>query len=145
MKSLNGAKIRGMILRYFLLALGTVIFTLPMIYMISTSLRPNGALYEYPPRFFPKWEALTLENYGYILNQSKFYVNFLNSAFVSLSTITLAAAVSSAMAFVLGKFKLKVNKLIFGFINFRERTKSLWSKCESVYYNSSARTYDKWI
>ncbi len=105
-----------MILRYFLLALGTVIFTLPMIYMISTSLRPNGALYEYPPRFFPKWEALTLENYGYILNQSKFYVNFLNSAFVSLSTITLAAAVSSAMAFVLGKFKLKANKLIFGFI-----------------------------
>ena len=93
MKSLNGVKIRGMILRYFLLALGTVIFTLPMIYMISTSLRPNGALYEYPPRFFPKWEALTLENYGYILNQSKFYVNFLNSAFVSLSTITLAAAV----------------------------------------------------
>ena len=116
MKSLNGVKIRGMILRYFLLALGTVIFTLPMIYMISTSLRPNGALYEYPPRFFPKWEALTLENYGYILNQSKFYVNFLNSAFVSLSTITLAAAVSSAMAFVLGKFRLKVNKLIFGFI-----------------------------
>ena len=94
MMSLNGARIRGMILRYLLLALGTVIFTLPMIYMISTSLRPNGALYEYPPRFFPKWEALTLENYGYILNQSKFYVNFLNSVFVSLSTITLAAAVS---------------------------------------------------
>ena len=82
MKSLNGAKIRGMILRYFLLALGTVIFTLPMIYMISTSLRPNGALYEYPPRFFPKWEALTIENYSYILHQSKFYVNFLNSVFV---------------------------------------------------------------
>ena len=79
MKSLNGARIRGMVLRYLLLALGTVIFTLPMIYMISTSLRPNGALYEYPPRFFPKWEALTLENYGFILNQSKFYVNFLNS------------------------------------------------------------------
>ena len=99
MKSINRAKIHGLIFRYFLLALGTVVFALPMIYMISTSLRPNGALYEYPPRFFPRWEALTLENYGYILSQSKFHVNFLNSAFVSLSTIILAAAVSSAMAF----------------------------------------------
>jgi len=84
--------------------------------MISTSLRPNGALYEYPPRFFPKWEALTLENYQYILSQSKFYLNFMNSAFVSLSSVVLAAAVSSAMAFVMGKFHFKGKKLIFGFI-----------------------------
>ena len=91
-------------------------FTLPMIYMISTSLRPNGALYEYPPRFFPKWEALTLENYDYILHQSKFYLNFLNSVVVSLSTVALAAAVSSAMAFVLGKFKSRATQLLFGFI-----------------------------
>lgn len=109
-------KNRSKIIRYFLLALGTVIFTLPMIYMISTSVRPNGALYEYPPRFFPKWEAFTLENYEYILHQSKFYLNFLNSAVVSLSTVVLAAAVSSAMAFVLGKFRLKAGKIIFGFI-----------------------------
>lgn len=109
-------KIRSKLIRYLLLALGTVVFTLPMIYMISTSLRPNGALYEYPPRFFPKWEAFTLENYAYILNQSKFYLNFLNSVLVSVSTVGLAAVVSSAMAFVLGKFKFKANKIIFAFI-----------------------------
>ncbi len=109
-------KIRGSILRYLLLALGTVICTLPMIYMISTSLRPNGALYEYPPRFFPKWEALTIENYVYILNQSKFYKNFLNSALVSLASVGLAAFVSSAMAFVMGKYSFKGKKLLFGFI-----------------------------
>lgn len=116
MKSRNAAKIRGLLIRYLLLAVGTVIFTLPMIYMISTSLRPNGALYEYPPRFFPKWEALTLENYDYILHQSKFYLNFLNSVIVSVSTIVLAAVISSAMAFVLGKFKSRPTKLLFGFI-----------------------------
>ncbi len=87
-----------------------------MIYMISTSLRPNGALYEYPPRFFPRPENVTLENYGYILSQSKFYLNFLNSVFVSLSTIAIAAAVSSAMAFVLAKFPSKLTRVIFGFI-----------------------------
>ena len=109
-------KLRANFLRYLLLAIGTVVCTLPMIYMISTSLRPNGALYEYPPRFFPKWEALTLENYQYILSQSKVYLNFLNSVFVSLSSVVLAALVSSAMAFVMGKFHFRGKRLLFGFI-----------------------------
>lgn len=116
---MNGKHLRGLranILRYLALAAGTVICTLPMVYMISTSLRPNGALYEYPPRFFPKWEALTLENYGYILLQSKFYLNFLNSVFVSLASVLLAAVASSAMAFVIGKFRFRGKKLLFGFI-----------------------------
>ncbi len=116
MKTKNAAAIRSAVIRYLLLAVGTVIFTLPMIYMVSTSLRPNGALYEYPPRFFPKWEALTIENYDYIVRQSKFYLNFLNSVFVSVSTIVLAAAVGSAMAFVLGKFKSRLTKTLFAFI-----------------------------
>ena len=116
MKSKSLRRLRANILRYLLLAAGTVICVLPMVYMISTSLRPNGALYEYPPRFFPRWEALTLENYEYILSQSKFYLNFLNSVFVSLSSVALAAAVSSAMAFVMGKFHFRGKKLLFGFI-----------------------------
>lgn len=116
MKSKSLRRLRANILRYLLLAAGTVICVLPMVYMISTSLRPNGALYEYPPRFFPRWEALTLENYEYILSQSKFYLNFLNSVFVSLSSVALAAAVSSAMAFVMGKFRFRGKKLLFGFI-----------------------------
>lgn len=116
MKSKSLRRLRANILRYLLLAAGTVICVLPMVYMISTSLRPNGALYEYPPRFFPRWEALTLENYEYILSQSKFYLNFLNSVFVSLSSVVLAAAVSSAMAFVMGKFHFRGKKLLFGFI-----------------------------
>lgn len=108
--------LRGKATRYLLLTLGAIVFTLPMVYMLSTSLRPNGALYEYPPRFFPPADALTLENYRYILRQSQFYLNFLNSAFVSLTTIVLAAAVSSAMAFVLGQFKSRASSLLFGFI-----------------------------
>ena len=116
MKKQSFRKLRANFFRYLALAAGTIICTLPMIYMISTSLRPNGALYEYPPRFFPKWEALTIENYQYILSQSKFYLNFLNSVFVSLSSVALAAVVSSAMAFVMGKFHFRGKKLLFGFI-----------------------------
>ena len=44
---------------YALLILGMVIVVLPMVYMVSTSLKPNGALYEYPPKFFPKWKEIS--------------------------------------------------------------------------------------
>lgn len=108
--------LRAKAIRYFLLLAGALISILPMLYMISTSLRPNGALYEYPPRFFPQISALTVENYQYILAQSKFYTNFLNSAFVALTSVGLAAAVSSAMAFVIGRFRFRGKKLLFGFI-----------------------------
>lgn len=39
---------------------------------------------------FPSGKQLTLENYDYILHQSRFYLNFLNSVIVSVSTIALA-------------------------------------------------------
>lgn len=116
MKRNSVRKLRASLIRYILLIVGVVVSTLPMIYMISTSLRPNGALYEYPPRFFPKWEALTMENYNYIISQSKFYVNFLNSVFVSVCSVAIAAFVSAAMAFVIGKFHFRGKKMLFGFI-----------------------------
>lgn len=104
------------ILRYFFLILLSVISLLPMLYMISTALRPNGALYEYPPRFFPPIDKITLQNFRYILSESKFAVNFLNSLVVSLFSVAAAALVSSAMAYVIGLFNFRGKKLIFGFI-----------------------------
>ncbi len=116
MKRNSARKARAALLRYILLLLGVAVSTLPMIYMVSTSLRPNGALYEYPPRFFPRWEALTVENYQYIITQSKFYLNFFNSVIVSVSSVAIAAFVSAAMAFVMGKFHFRGKRLLFGFI-----------------------------
>ena len=84
-------------LRYILLLLGGAVSVMPMIYMLSTSLRPNGALYEFPPHFFPKLSEITLENYRYIFAQEKFYLNFINSVIVAVITIVLAAIIASAL------------------------------------------------
>ncbi len=101
---------------YVLLIAGLVIVMMPMIYMVSTSLKPNGALYEYPPRFFPKLKEVTLENYVYILGQKKFIGNFGNSILVSALTVLLSAIVSSALAFCIARFKFPGRSLLFGFI-----------------------------
>lgn len=101
---------------YLILAAGMIIVILPMLYMISTSLKPNGALYEYPPKFFPKLKEITTENYQYILQQSKFYRNFLNSILVSTITVAAAAFVSAALAFVIARFRFPGRTFLFTFI-----------------------------
>ncbi len=88
---------------------------MPMIYMLSTSLRPNGALYEFPPHFFQLSE-ITLENYRYIFAQEKFYLNFINSVIVAVITIVLAAIIASALAYCLARFEFPGKKLLFALV-----------------------------
>lgn len=104
------------ILLYLLLSCGLIIVVLPMIYMVSTSLKPNGALYEFPPRFFPALNEITSENYLYVLNQGKFYINFFNSVMVSVITVAIAAVVASALGFCIARFRFPGRSFIFVFI-----------------------------
>jgi len=103
-------------IRYIVLLLGGAVSLLPMIYMLSTSLRPNGALYEFPPHFFPKLNEITFENYKYIFEQEKFYLNFFNSVIVAVSTIILAALISSALAYCLARFNFPGKKILFALV-----------------------------
>lgn len=104
------------ILLHIILAAGLLIVVLPMVYMVSTSLKPNGALYNYPPKFLPTLDEITIENYQYILSQGKFYINFLNSLFVSVLSVLLTAIIASALGYVIARFDFKGRKLLFAFI-----------------------------
>lgn len=104
------------IILHFILVAALVIVVLPMVYMVSTSLKPNGALYEYPPRFLPSLDEITLENYQYVIGEGKFYLNFLNSVFVSCACVVIAAAVASALGYVLARFAFPGKGLLFAFI-----------------------------
>ena len=105
-----------LILLHVLLISGLVIVVLPMLYMLSTSLKPNGALYEYPPKFLPALDEITIENYVYILGQGKFYINFLNSVFVAVASVVLTAVIATALAYVIARFKFPGKNILFGFI-----------------------------
>ncbi|WP_242622768.1 carbohydrate ABC transporter permease [Lachnoclostridium sp. Marseille-P6806] len=105
-----------MLLAGAILAAGVAVVVLPMVYMISTALKPNGALYEYPPRFFPSRQEITLENFRYILGQKKFITNFFNSAVVSVTTVLGSAAVASALAFCIARFRFPGRTFLFSFI-----------------------------
>lgn len=101
---------------HLILFSGLVLVVLPMVYMVSTSLKPNGALYEYPPRFLPSLSEITVENYKYILGQGKFYINFLNSIFVAFVSVLITAMVSSALGYVMARFAFPGKGFLFSFI-----------------------------
>ncbi|MFU0826682.1 MAG: Multiple sugar transport system permease protein [Lachnoclostridium sp.] len=101
---------------YILLIAGMLIVVLPMVYMLSTSFKPNGALYEFPPKFLPSLKEITIENYDYILKQSKFYINFFNSLIVSTVSVLLAAIIASALGFVIARFQFPGKSILFAFI-----------------------------
>ncbi len=107
--------VHQIILHVMLLA-ALILVVLPMVYMVSTSLKPNGALYEYPPRFLPSTDEITLENYRYIMGEGKFYLNFLNSVVVSCACVVIAAAVAAALGYVLARFSFPGKGMLFGFI-----------------------------
>ncbi len=99
---------------FVILVLGVVVMTIPTVYMLSTSLRPNGALYEYPPKIIP--DNITFENYVYIFQEVSFYRNFINSVLVSVATVALAAFIASSLAFCLARFSFPGRKLLFALI-----------------------------
>lgn len=109
-------KIIVQILLHLFLITALIIVVLPMVYMVSTSLKPNGALYEYPPRFLPSLEEITIENYQYVLGQGKFYINFLNSIFVAICSVFLAALIATALGYVIARFEFPGKNVLFSFI-----------------------------
>lgn len=101
---------------YVLLAGGAILCVMPMVYMLGISLKPSGALYEFPPHLFPGPEQLTLVNFEEILAQSKFFYNFCNSVIVACLTVVLSAFVSSAFAFCLERFRFRGRKLLMALV-----------------------------
>ena len=101
---------------YVLLAGGAILCVMPMVYMLGISLKPSGALYEFPPHLFPGPEQLTLVNFEEILAQSKFFYNFCNSVIVACLTVVLSAFISSAFAFCLVRFRFRGRKLLMALV-----------------------------
>ena len=65
----------------------------PLLWMLSTSLKPSAEIFATPPRLIP--ERPTLENFGRLFTDTSFLTYFRNSATVSLTTVGLTLAVRS--------------------------------------------------
>lgn len=100
--------------KYILLSLGLVVVTLPMIYMITSSLKPNLEVFRYPPRLLP--ETWTLENFTYVMSHTKFIRYLLNTIFVSTLTVLISTILASTLAYSFARLHIPGKKVYFGFV-----------------------------
>ncbi len=95
-----------------LLMIGTVLlFMLPLVWMVSTSLKPEGQILSYPPRWIPA--APTLENFAGVLRRFAFVQWTLNSAIVVVTATLLVILVDSLAGFALARLQFRGRDALF--------------------------------
>jgi len=93
-----------------LLAIGAF----PLVWMLSTALKPSGEIFATPPTLIP--HAMTLENFGRLFTETNFLTYFGNSVIVSLATVLLTLVVSSMGAYALTRFTFAGRERVAGLI-----------------------------
>src|SRR5680860_611869 len=91
---------------FWLLIIVIILYTMfPFYWAIVTSLTPNSRLYDTPARYFPS--EIDLSHYRYVLRNDDFIKAILNSAIVSVSTVTIALVLGSFAAYAFGRFQFR--------------------------------------
>jgi multiple sugar transport system permease protein len=92
-----------------LLLLGGVLMVMPLVYMLSTSLKSNAEVYELS--LLPR--APTLDNYRRLASASGFPRWFLNSLVIATVTTVSVLFFDSLTGYALAKFRFRGRRLVF--------------------------------
>lgn len=96
---------------FVVLLLGAFIAASPLIYMVSTSLKGQAFVQEFPPRLIP--ENITVENFEVAFASRNFGRAFLNSAFVATMTALLVTSLTTMMAYAFARFEFRGKNALF--------------------------------
>src|SRR5262245_808548 len=99
----------------FLLSVVAVLWLLPGVWVVVTSLKPTADIVRLPPEWIP-WPA-TLAHYGEVLWSSSRTARigraFVNSAVVSVGTVILVLITSALTAYPLARMRFPGRDAIF--------------------------------
>jgi multiple sugar transport system permease protein len=99
----------GQIIRWTLLFMGGVVMVMPIVYMISTSLKWPNEIYNL--QIIP--DEPTLENYIFVLEDGRFYNWFFNSLIIATITTVSAVLFDSIVGYTLCKFRFRGRFFVF--------------------------------
>ncbi|QQA41698.1 carbohydrate ABC transporter permease [Pelagovum pacificum] len=99
----------GQIIRWIVLFLGGILMVMPLVYMLSTSLKFPFEVYNL--NLIP--EEPTLENYAYVLEDGRFYRWLLNSTVIATITTISTLIFDSLVGYVLCKFRFRGRYIVF--------------------------------
>lgn len=98
---------------YLLLAAGAVVIMIPLVWMLSTSLKVEAQIFKFPPEWIPDpfmWSNFKKAMTGYGLPFGQF---FLNSGFITVVSTVGALFSSSIVAFSFSRLSWKGRDVLF--------------------------------
>lgn len=98
-------------LNYLILGLGALTMLFPFVWMISTSFKPRGEIFTFPPEFLPR--TWTLQNYLNVMDRMDIPRLFWNTSFVALTKTFLMVYTSALLGYVFGKYQFRGRDVIF--------------------------------
>jgi len=104
----------SLLFTYVLLFLVTAYYLVPILVMVSTSLKPQGQVlsrtWEWIPRTF------TVENYQYVLQQYPYLKWTANSLIVTFGTVVLTLIVSLPAGYAFARLKMRGKNILFSMV-----------------------------
>jgi multiple sugar transport system permease protein len=103
-------RIRGIVV-HILLIPAAIVFLMPFLWMLSTSLKPDSQLYAYPPIWIPN--PLQWANYPKTVTFVPFFLYLRNTLIISLSSMVGVVASSSLAAYSLARIRWPGRNILF--------------------------------
>ncbi len=99
---------------YVVILAAVMAAVLPLVWMVSTSLKLEGQILSYPPRWLPM--TPTLENYTSVLHRFAFGRWTLNSIVVALAATSLVVLLDALAGYALARLRSRGSDLLFALI-----------------------------
>jgi multiple sugar transport system permease protein len=99
---------------YFVIATYLFITLAPLLWVLSTSMKPNQEAISFPPKFLP--DSPTFDNYLFVLTDPKLVTSLINSLAVSLGSTGLSVIVSALGGYAFARFDFKGKNLLISTI-----------------------------
>jgi ABC-type glycerol-3-phosphate transport system permease component len=96
---------------YFILMLFSVFALFPLLWMLTTALKPVGQTFHYPPQWLPK--PVTLENFIRVFSQLPFFNYALNTIYVTLLVLIGQLVFCTGSAYAFARLRFPARDLIF--------------------------------
>lgn len=107
----RAARLLGGALTYFLLAAGGAFVAVPLLWMVSTSLKAREQLFVYPPAWIPS--PAVWENYVYVWTVLPFGRFFANSLFITLLATAAEVVSAAVVAYGFARFRFRGRRALF--------------------------------
>jgi multiple sugar transport system permease protein len=98
-------------LLYALLVIGALAMLFPFAWMVSTSLKPDVAVFQTPPQLIPK--PFQPSNYSTVVHIFPVWRFLINSVLVAVVSTTLQVGTSAMAAYAFARFKFKGSGALF--------------------------------